>query len=391
LKRVIVFLVSFAAFFGPFTQSIYVPLIPEVREYFHTSAFLVNLTISIFTLVLAIMQMVYGPLVDRYGRKKILLPAIVIYILSSIGVALSPTIGLFIFFRGLQAVGIAAGSVVATTVIGDLFEGKELGRSMGTFQMLVSLGPVLGPVIGGFVGAYYGFHGVFWVLSAAACILWIAIIYFLPETKTSSLVKKGFSVKDFQVVYTNRIGLTIVLLGFIQYFTYYQFLVFMPYILSEDYRLTASHIGLVFLFMTLSIVIGNFLGGRLQEYFNQQIFVVCTCLCIVIAIVLYSLFAPISFILLLIVITLFGLFTGLATPVQTTILARTFLDNRATAFGLYNLFRYLGMALGPLIGTLLFNWQRFSEIYFSAILFTCVILFARRQFSIHNKKIHVDQ
>lgn len=160
-KKLIVYVVAFAAFFGPFTQTIYAPLIPEVQQQFHTSEFVINLTISIFTLVLALMQIVYGPLADKLGRRRIMLPGILIYIAASIGAALSPSIPSLIFFRAVQAAGIAVGSVVATTVIGDLFTGKQLGRSMGTFQMMVSLGPVVGPVIGGIVGEVSGFHGVF--------------------------------------------------------------------------------------------------------------------------------------------------------------------------------------------------------------------------------------
>jgi len=167
-KKLITYLVSFAAFFGPFTQSIYTPLLPQVKQQFHTSEYGVNLTISIFTFVMAFMQIVYGPLVDNLGRKKILLPGIALYIVASMGAAYANSIGLLLVCRVLQAGGIAVGSVVATTVIGDLYEGAPRGRAMGTFQMLVALGPAVGPVIGGFVGQFFGFHGVFWVLAFLA-------------------------------------------------------------------------------------------------------------------------------------------------------------------------------------------------------------------------------
>ena len=147
-RNLLIYLVSFAAFLGPFTQSIYTPMLPEIQRHFHTSAFVVNLTISIFTLGLAAMQPVYGPLADIKGRRKVLLAGILIYTGASAGAAVSSSIWWLIFFRALQAVGIAAGSVIATTVIGDLFRDKRLGRAMGTFQMLVTFGPVAGPVIG---------------------------------------------------------------------------------------------------------------------------------------------------------------------------------------------------------------------------------------------------
>src|SRR5919206_2651431 len=88
-KKAVTYLVSFAAFFGPFTQSIYTPLLPQVKQQFQTSEYIVNLTISIFTFVMAFMQIVYGPLTDNVGRRKILLPGIILYIIASVGAASS--------------------------------------------------------------------------------------------------------------------------------------------------------------------------------------------------------------------------------------------------------------------------------------------------------------
>src|SRR3954453_8602207 len=102
-KKLVTYLVSFAAFFGPFTQSIYTPLLPQVKQQFQTTEYVVNLTISIFTVVMAFMQIVYGPLTDNVGRRKILIPGVVVYIAASIGAALSNSIYLLLFFRVLQA------------------------------------------------------------------------------------------------------------------------------------------------------------------------------------------------------------------------------------------------------------------------------------------------
>ncbi|WP_265416593.1 MFS transporter [Alkalihalobacillus deserti] len=378
-KRWIVILVSLAAFFGPFTQTIYVPLIPEVQQHFGSSEFVVNLTISIFTLVLALMQVLYGPLVDRFGRKKLLLPGIFIYIVGSFGAALSASIWMLLFFRAIQAAGIAVGSVVATTVIGDLFEGKALGRSMGTFQMFVSLGPVLGPIIGGLIGGYTTFEGVFWILTFFGIILALLNMYFLPETKIGQGDIGRFSLRDFGIVLNNRVGMVVVVLGFIQYYTFYQFLVFMPNLLKETYLLTTIQIGWVFLPLSLTVVIGNLVGGRLQEYvLPKKLIVTCASLGIL-AILLYIFLAPVSLFLLNISLALFGLCMGVCSPIQTTLLTNTFIEKRATAIGVYNFLRYLGMAAGPMIGTFLFNWKPFAEFYFSAFLFSCVLLFARQK------------
>lgn len=378
-RRLLVYLVSFAAFLGPFTQSIYTPMLPEIQRHFHTSAFVVNLTISIFTLGLALMQPVYGPLADFLGRRKVLLTGIMIYTGASIGAAMSPTIWWLIFFRALQAVGIAAGSVIATTVIGDLFRGKRLGRAMGTFQMLVTLGPVAGPVIGGIVGGWTGFYGVFWVLTVTGLLVGAANTFLLPETKPDSETK-NFHPADMFTVVTQRTGLAIALLGFIQYYTLYNYLVFLPHLLSESFGLSSSQKGLSFLPLSLCIVVGSFLGGRLQEKWDRRKFLVSAGSANVLATLLYVGCSFFSLPLILASTALFGLFLGLSLPVQTTLLATIFQENRATAMGGYNFARYLGMAAGPLLGALLFKLGGHAEFLFAAAAFAGVVGFSWRQF-----------
>ena len=89
---------------------------------------------------------------------RILLIGFMFYLLATVGAALSYTVPSLIIFRALQAIGVAVGSVAAITVIGDLFEGKMRGRSMGIYQMIVALGPGLGPIFGGIIGQYYGIN-----------------------------------------------------------------------------------------------------------------------------------------------------------------------------------------------------------------------------------------
>ena len=114
--RLLTFMVAFAAFLGPFTQTVYAPILPELGGALRTTPFLINLSISIFTLVLAFMQIIYGPLVDRSGRKRTLLAGLAIYIVASLGCFLADRIETLLAFRALQAVGIAAGAVVREDV-----------------------------------------------------------------------------------------------------------------------------------------------------------------------------------------------------------------------------------------------------------------------------------
>lgn len=379
-KKLITYLVTFAAFFGPFTQSIYTPLLPQVKQEFQTSEYIINLTISIFTVVMAFMQIVFGPLIDSLGRRKILIPGIVLYIVASVGCALSSSIYLLLLFRVLQAAGIAVGSVVATTVIGDLYEGKLRGRAMGTFQMLVALGPAVGPVIGGFVGQYFGFHGVFWVLAGSGLVLLLLNSTYLPETRPDDIVPNRFKLSNFSTILAKPEGAAVITLGFLQYFTFYNFLVFLPALLVTFYGLSPSQNGLVFLPMSLSVVIGSLAGGRVQEHYQPRKFLLITSSLNVIATLLFAAVAAISLPVLIVSISLFGLCLGLSLPVQTTLLTNVFSSNRATAMGLYNFFRFMGMAAGPMVGTFFFNIGNRLEFVFAGIAFAAAVGFAGYKF-----------
>lgn len=157
----ILYVVCMSALLGSFAQNIYTPILPMIQNSFQTSLYLVNVTVSLFTFVLAIMQLIYGPLIDTKGRKSVLIPSLIISTIGSIGCAFSPNVYLFLFFRAVQAIGIAAIPVVSATIIGDLFEGKERGEAMSLYQMLLALAPAIGPLIGGYLGSINGHLSVF--------------------------------------------------------------------------------------------------------------------------------------------------------------------------------------------------------------------------------------
>lgn len=379
-RKLLVYIVAFAAFLGPFTQTIYTPVLPEVASQLHSTSFVVNLTISVFTLFLAIMQMIYGPLTDSKGRRKVMLFGIALYVIASLGCFFSETIELLIGFRALQAIGIAAGSVVAVTVISDLFDGKERGQAMGTFQMLVSLGPVLGPVVGGFLSGLFNFHSVFLALAATGFVVLIFNYLYLKETKPDNVGSGRFQLRDFTAILQNRIGSSVISLGFIQYYVFYDFLVFLPHILSDRYGLSAEQKGLVFLPMSLGIVVGSYLGGKIQAWIEGEKLLVINTYINASSVLFFLLFYAISLPWLLAGIIFFGLSLGLSLPGQTTLLTRAFTKNRATAVGAYNFFRYMGMAFSPIVGSLIFQIGGYILLYgFIVVIFLAfAILLSRR-------------
>ncbi|WP_270340828.1 MFS transporter [Bacillus mobilis] len=379
----ILYVVCISALLGSFAQNIYTPILPMIQGSFHTSLYLVNLTVSLFTFVLAIMQLIYGPLIDTKGRKSVLIPSLIISTIGSIGCAFSPNVYLFLFFRAVQAIGIAAIPIVAATIIGDLFEGKERGEAMSLYQMLLALAPAIGPLIGGYLGSINGHVSVFLFLSILAILLLIINISLLPETKPT-VIKQPHSKKNYWFILKNKTGFSITLIGFIQFCIYFCFLVFLPNIFTNLFHLTTSEIGLMFVPMSLSIMLGSYCFKLLQKRLTTKQALFITSFFNIICVTLFSFTYNINIPFIIIVTFLYGFSMGLSMPTHTTLLTEEFVQERATAIGMYNFIRYLGMGTGPLVGgLLLFNQSYFWIFFLGAIMFLLIILYAMKMLRFH--------
>ncbi|PED07338.1 MFS transporter [Bacillus pseudomycoides] len=375
----ILYIICISALLGSFAQNIYTPLLPMIQDSFHTSLYLVNLTVSIFTFVLAIMQLVYGPLIDAKGRKYILIPSLIISTIGSIGCAFTTDIYLFLFFRAVQALGIAAIPVVAATIIGDLFEGKERGKAMSLYQMLLALAPAIGPLIGGYLGNINGHVSIFLFLSTIGVILLITNISLLPETKPDVL-KKDKTTNNYWRILRNKTGSSIAIIGFMQFCIYFCFLVFLPSILTNVFHLNAGEIGLTFVPTSLCIMLGSYCYKFLQTLLTTKQALFITSFFNIICVILFSFTYHISIPILIIITSVYGFSMGLSMPTHITLLTEEFVGERATAIGIYNFIRYIGMGTGPIVGSfLLFNQNYFWIFFTGSIVFLIVTLYAMKK------------
>jgi DHA1 family bicyclomycin/chloramphenicol resistance-like MFS transporter len=127
--------------------------------------------VTVFFLGLAVAQLVYGPLADRYGRKPILYTGIGIYMIGALGSALAPTFNLLLLSRFVWGIGAAGSRVVATAIIRDRFEGTEMAKAMSRIMAVFVLVPVLAPAVGSVIIAVFPWRGVFWF-----CLVWAVLI-----------------------------------------------------------------------------------------------------------------------------------------------------------------------------------------------------------------------
>ncbi|MEJ8547614.1 MFS transporter [Brevibacillus borstelensis] len=360
----ILYLLGITILIGSFSQNLFLPILPDMQQTFHASTFTINLTVSVFTLMLAAMQLVYGPLVDRIGRRKVLLPALLLFVAASVGCAYAPSIYPLLFFRALQGIGFAAIPIVAATVIGDLFEGAKRADAMGTYQMMLGLGPALGPLLGGWLGAVGGHSLIFLFLAASSLLLLGANGWLLPETRPAGLTppKKGW--EQMVGILPHPVGGSVIFIAFAQMFTYYSFLVFLPAHAAHSYGLTPGEIGVLFLSVSLVFIASSKMSRFLLRFLRIERALLMAAIANAVGTLLFMITANLSLTAMIASSMVYILTLGIGMPLHTAVLSEAFMNERATAIGMYNFVRYVGMAAGPIIGAFLFklgdSWLQFG-------------------------------
>jgi len=167
---------------GPFSIDMYLPGFPQIAQSLQTTTGEVSRSLSSFFIGLALGQVLYGLLMDRYGRKKPLYVGLALYVAASIGCALARSVEWLIALRLVQALGSSAASVAPMAMVRDLFPVKDSAKVYASLIIVVAASPMLAPTAGGYLTAAFGWQSVFIVLLAIAVLIWLAVILWLPES-----------------------------------------------------------------------------------------------------------------------------------------------------------------------------------------------------------------
>jgi DHA1 family bicyclomycin/chloramphenicol resistance-like MFS transporter len=183
---------------GPFAIDAYLPALPAIGQALAASPSAVQMTLTAFFLTLGFGQLAYGPAADMLARKAPLYFGLALFVLSSVGCALSQSVATLIVFRLLQGLGACAGMVVPRAIVRDIYTGADAARLMSMLMLLVSISPILAPLTGGLIVAGFGWRGVFWFVFAAALLGLLLLHFALQETRAhheraSSTVSGAFA------------------------------------------------------------------------------------------------------------------------------------------------------------------------------------------------------
>ena len=147
--------------FAPLSIDMYLPAMPVMETVFHASTAAVQITLVTFLMGYALGQSLYGPITDRFGRKPPLYFSLLLFIVSSVACAYSPSIAMMSVFRLLQAVGACGGAVMSRAMVRDLFPPEELRFVFSALVLVLGVSPVIAPLIGSYLLLWFGWRAAF--------------------------------------------------------------------------------------------------------------------------------------------------------------------------------------------------------------------------------------
>jgi len=247
------------------STDIYLPAFPDVSHYFHADFTQVQQTLGIYLFSIAIMQLIYGPLSDIYGRKKILLSGVVIYIIGTLGCLLSFSISQMLIGRLLQGLGICAGIVISKAIISDTYDAKESAKIYTTVFPFIGCSPAIAPVIGGYLTSMYSWQANFIFLLFLAVLLFIGSTRFLKETKKFDQ-PSSFSLtqifKNYGSLITSRLFMGYTLVVCCAYGAWFSYISDSSFIF-KTMGFESHQIGYFYVPLSVTYVITNLIGKRL--------------------------------------------------------------------------------------------------------------------------------
>ncbi|QBR92150.1 multidrug effflux MFS transporter [Nocardioides euryhalodurans] len=167
---------------GPFSIDTPFPAFREMGRDFSVSSAEMQLVVSAYLLAFGLMSPFHGPLSDALGRRPVIVGGVVVYVVASVGCALSPDLTTLLVFRVLQGLSAGGGVIVSRTVVRDMFEGPAAQRLMSRVMMIFGLAPAVAPIIGGLLLQLGAWPVVFWFMAGAGLLLVAVVVVALPET-----------------------------------------------------------------------------------------------------------------------------------------------------------------------------------------------------------------
>lgn len=267
------FILAALTAFAPLSTDMYLASFSSLADTFATDEGRVQLSLSVFFFGLAVGQLIYGPLVDRFGRKPPLIAGLVVFTLASAAIVVVPTVDGFIALRLLQALGGCAGMVVSRAVVADLFDERGSARFLSQMMLVQGLAPIVAPLMGGYILAVAPWQAIFVVLALFGIGCIIAAMRGLPETlspeRRHAAGPKGIA-RAFGRVLADRAFMAPALSGAFAAASLFAFISGSPYVYMQLHGVSQQDYGWLFGFNAFGMILASQVNRLLLRWFTTR-------------------------------------------------------------------------------------------------------------------------
>lgn len=271
-RSLLIFILGLLSAIGPFSIDMYLPGFPTIAASLNTTVDKVGYSLSSFFIGICVGQLLCGPLLDRFGRKKPLIIGLILYVIASVACSLSASVESLIAFRFLQALGGCVGMVAPNAIVRDIFPVHENAKVFSLLILILGVSPILAPTVGSYVVANVGWEVVFVILAVVAAIISFLVIKWLPESKAAdpsfSLQPKSI-VAGYSRVLRERQFATYALAGALASAGLFAYLGGSPFVFMELYGVSEQQYGLIFALIAAGLIGCSQLNNRILKKFTS--------------------------------------------------------------------------------------------------------------------------
>ncbi|MBZ5857332.1 multidrug effflux MFS transporter [Flavihumibacter profundi] len=271
-RSLLILILGLLSAIGPFSIDMYLPGFPTIANDLHTSVGYVAYSLSSFFIGICAGQLICGPLLDRFGRKRPLYVGLAIYIVASLGCAMSNSVDLLIGFRFLQALGGCVGMVAPGAIVRDLFPVNENAKIFSMLILILGVSPIIAPTVGSYLIAASGWHAIFILLAIITALILTAVIFLLPESKQpdpSLSLKPQQILNSFLLVLKQPQFFTYAFSGAIAAAGLFAYLAGSPFVFMKIYMVSEKQYGWIFALIAAGLITSSQLNNVLLRKYNS--------------------------------------------------------------------------------------------------------------------------
>lgn len=244
------------------SMNVFLPSLPGMARYYGVDYAVMQLSVSAYLGMSAIIQLFAGPISDLFGRRPVMLAALAIFLLATVGTLLAPTAGWFLFFRMVQAV-VTSGMVIARAVVRDIVPGDEAASMLGYVTMGMSVVPMMAPVLGGVLDEAFGWQASFGLMGVLGLGVFALCWFDMGETSKSGGIPLRKQFASYPVLMRSWRFWGYAVVATLSSGSFFAYLGGAPFVGDTVFHLTSSQVGYWFAAPSLGYAIGNYISGRM--------------------------------------------------------------------------------------------------------------------------------